>query len=272
VAAVAILGGTLAVLRPTGHWQTAPELVERRAWTYRFAQHHIWDDLRVAVPRPRAVVAIVAFMAAFIMSSTVSTLRFDRYWSSNPARPYLSTLRTELSLAPKGVVLYDQEVPPQVAWALLYPYNQLSYLLRPLENNLHFLEPGHSSPDLAISDEHGHLRRVAIFGPHAVPGPLQNGCSWMLGPVAIRMQLDGRTFPWVWVLRMAYIASADTTGTVHAGRTHATVEFRRGLHELYLQVVGAISTVTFSSLTHGASVCTSDLAVGKPVPIEGSTP
>ncbi|HEY2296607.1 MAG TPA: hypothetical protein VGH43_02675 [Jatrophihabitans sp.] len=272
VAAVGILGGTLAVLRPAGKWQTTPELIEHRAWTRRFVEHHLWHEVRAAVPPPRPVVGIVAFMAVFIASATASTLRFDRYWSSNPARPYLTTLRTELAAAPKGMVLYDQEVPPQVAWALLFPYNRLSYLLKPLSDNLQFLEPGRSAPSLAMSDDQGNLRRVAIFGPHAVPGPQQNGCSWLLGPVAIRMRLDGTTFPWTWMLRMAYIASKDTSGTVHAGRTVATVTFRRGLHELYVQVVGAISTVTFSSLAHGATVCTSDLAVGKPVPIGGSTP
>ena len=272
VAAVGILGGTLAVLRPSGTWQTAPELVERRAWTYRFAAHRVWDDVRAAVPRPSATAGIAAFMVAFILSSTVSTVRFDRYWSANPARPYLTALRAELSLAPKNVVLYDQEVPQQIAWALLLPYNQLSYLLRPLPTYPHFLEPGRSAPSLAMPDDRGHLRRVAVFGPHAVPGPLQNGCGWMLGPVAVRVKLDGRTFGWTWVLRMAYIASADTSGIVRAGRTVATVDFQRGLHELYILVVGAISTVTFSSLTHDATVCSSDLAVGKPVPIEGSTP
>ena len=272
VASVAILGGSLAVLRIGGKWQTMPERLERRAWTHRLAGHRVWDDVRAAVPRTHPVVGVVVLIGAFLVSSTVSTVRFDRYWSSNPARPYVSTLRTELALAPRDLVLYDQEVPPQVAWALLFPYNQLSYLLRPLPTYPHFLEPGHSEPTLATTDDFGHLRRVAIFGPHAVPGPLQNGCGWMLGPVAVRVRLDGTTFGWTWVLRMAYIASTDTTGTVRAGRTVATVDFKRGLHELYVAVVGAISYVTFSSLSHNATVCTSDLAVGKPIPIEGSTP
>jgi hypothetical protein len=272
VASVTLLGATLAVLRPVGSWQTTPELIERRPWTTRLAGHRGWDDVRAAVPRVRPIVGIVMFMALFIASATVSTGRFDRYWSSNPARPYVRTLRTELALAPRGLVLYDQEVPQQIAWALLYPYNRLSYLLRPLGMNLHFLQPGRSTPSLAITDDSGHPRRVSIFGPHARPGPLQNGCGWLLGPKPARVRLDASTFTWVWVLRMAYISSADSTGTLHAGHTVATVDFKRGLHELYVQVTGAMSSVTFSQLSHGATVCTSDLEVGKPLPIEGTTP
>ena len=123
-----------------------------------------------------------------------------------------------------------------------------------------------------MPDDNGHLRRVAVLGPHAVAGPLQNGCSWMLGPIPVRVKLDGSTVGWTWLLRMAYIASTDTSGTLRAGRTVVHVDFQRGLHELYAEVVGAISTVTFSGFTHHATVCTSDLEVGKPTPIEGSTP
>jgi len=217
-------------------------------------------------------VGIVAVIAVFIASATASTVRFDRYWSSNPARSYLTTVRTELAAAPKGVVLYDQEVPAQVAWALLYPYNLLSHLLRPLSDNLHFLESGHSAPSLVMTDSKGSLHQVGIFGPHADPGPVHNGCGWLLGPAAVRVKLDAKTFGWTWVLRMAYIASADTSGTLRAGNTVATVDFRRGLHQLYVQVVGAISAVTFSRLTHGVTVCSSDLAVGKPIPLGRSTP
>lgn len=272
VAAVGVLGAALAVMRPAGTWRTDPAPVERRAWTRQFAAHHVWDDLRAAVPRPGASAGIAAVTALFVLSSATSTVRFDRYWNANPARSYVATLRTELSLAPADLVLYDEEVPQQVAWALLFPYNRLSYLLRPLPDHPHYLEPGGSAPSLAMPDDAGHLRRVAVYGPHAVPGPIENGCGWMLGVIPVRVKLDGPILAWSWVLRMAYIASTDTSGMLRAGRTVTQVRFQRGLHELYVEVVGGMSSVTFSGFSHHATVCTADLEVGRPIPVQGSSP
>lgn len=272
VAVVAVLAASLVLLRPAGVWWTDPQPPERRAWTGTLAQHHVYADVRDALPRVRAGVVVAVVTCLFLVSATASTVRYDRYWSTNPARPYVTTLRTELRLAPHDLVLYDQEVPAEVAWALLYPYNRLSNLLHPLPERPRFLLPGRTSPSLAITDDSGHLRRVAIAGPSALPGPVTNGCSWLLGSRQVTVQLSSTTFPWTWVLHMAYIASADTTTTLRAGATTARVALHRGLHELYLLVTGAIDHVDFSAFTNDATACTSDLEVGKAVPIDGTSP
>jgi hypothetical protein len=199
-------------------------------------------------------------------------VRYDRYWSINPARHYVTNLQASLALAPKGVVVYDQEVPNEVAWALLNPYNLLSKLVRPLPDRPRFLESGTSSATLAVTDSHGHLRRAGIEGMVAIPGPVLNGCGWLLGPKPVHIPLVSTTFPWAWVLHLTYIASADTTAKLRAGTTNITVALRRGFHEIYVPVVGAIDTVDFSALPGDATVCTSDLTVGKPVPLDGTAP
>jgi hypothetical protein len=272
VAVVAVLGATLAVLRPVGTWITPPLLLEQRSWPNRFTGTQVIRDVRDVLPRVRPAVLVAVAVAAFVASAATSTVRYDRYWSINPARPYVATLRSSLALAPRGVVVYDQEVPAEVAWALLNPYNLLSNLVGPLPDGPRFLKLGQSAASLAITDSKGHLRRTAIVGMAAIPGPVRNGCGWLLGSEPVQIPLVQRTFSWTWVLRMTYIASADTTATMHAGATTATVSLSRGLHEIYVEVAGAIDTVDFSPLSGDATVCTSDLSIGRPEPLDGTAP
>jgi hypothetical protein len=272
VAAVAVLGATLAVLRPAGSWRTPPFAVEPRSWTTRVVDHHATHELRAALPmaRPRTlgVIAVVLFVA----SATASTLRYDRFWNDNPARPYLTNLRTDLATAPRGLVIYDQEVPGPVAWALLYPYNRLSNLLRPLPGRREFLALGRPVERLAVVDDSGHLRRAEAVGQSALPGPMTNGCGWLLGARPVRIPLSGTPFPWTWLLRMGYIASADTTATITAGLTTAQVQLQRGPHDVFLEVTGAIDSVRISALTGGATACTAELGVGRATAIPGTIP
>ena len=272
VAVVAFLAAALAVLRPAGNWVTPPSPLETRAWAVRLTALPAALEVRDAVPRPRAVGVGTALVVAFVASATVSTVRYDRYWSINPARPYLTHLRAALADAPTGTVVYDQEVPGPVAWALLHPYNELSSLVRPLADRPTFLRTGQSTPQLAITDPEGHLRRTRVTGIPAVRGPLRNGCGWLLGRDSVRIPLVKTTFGWTWVLHMAYVASADTEATLQAGTTRAAVPLRRGLNQVYVQVAGAVDAVHFSALAGTATVCTDELTVGTPTPIDATTP
>lgn len=272
VAAVAVVGGSLAFLRPAGDWVHPPNPLVRRAWVSRQATAPVVQDLRAALPRWRPVTAVAVLVVAFVASATASTVRFDRYWSSNPAEPYITNLHAAFADASRDLVVYDQEVPAEVAWALLFPYNQLSNLTTPWDHRPKFLELGQSTDHLGIVDSQGHIRRVGIEGIAAARGPVRNGCGWLLGPEPVQVRLVQPTFPWTWVMRMAYIASADATATIHAGSTIAKVTLHKGINELYLELVGSVDAVAFSSLPGGATVCTNTLTVGKAVPIAGTSP
>jgi hypothetical protein len=230
------------------------------------------SDLREVLTMPRTAPVVAVLTSLLVVSGSVSTVRFDASWQHNPARPWVENLKRDLATAPKGTVVYDQEVPAGVAWALLYPYNQLSELVAPLPDPPGFLAAGATSTNLAITDASGHLRQADVQGISAAPGPVRNGCGWLLGPAPTRVAMSATTFGWTWVLRMRYIASADATVTMYAGQTMQTLVLHRGVNQIYTVVSGAISAVDFNPVTNGATICTNDLTVGAAVPIAGTTP
>ncbi len=273
VALVAALGGALAVLPIVGSYAAAePQQLERRAWTEVALAHPQWREIADGIRPPRPASVVAALVLALLASSTYSTVGYDRYWSAIPAKAFVKTVTRELDAAPHGLVLYDKIVPDPVAWALLYPYNLESNFLRPLRHQPRYLQVGDSSPTLAVTDDSGHLRLPDIQGIRAMPGPVTNGCGWQLGAQPVTIKLAGTTYPWDWVIRMGYVASADTSAVVRAGETTMTVRLHKGVNEIFMRVVGRISTIGVSALSTPASVCTNDLVIGQVVPRPGTSP
>jgi hypothetical protein len=273
VGMVAALGLGLAVMPITGTFargsvQPLEARESVRAATRRaLADQFGWSGARTA---GRAVV-VVALVLGYIASSTVSLVRYDRFWHPNPARPYLTTARAELETAPSSLVLFDDTVPQEVAWGLLYPYNRYSLFFAPLENAPKTLKPGESSDQLAVFDQTGHLRLVGILGVHGVPGPRPQ-CGWRVGARPVTVDLQGPTGAGPDVLRIGYIANGDGVLEVSAGATEQEVPMHRGLHAVFLLVHGATDIVTLRVKSGGSALCTDEVAVGLPVGVPGSRP
>lgn len=272
VALVAVLGASLAVLRPVGTWVHPPLAVERRQHPMHRFSTPLLRDIGTLLPRLGTTAVVGLLVVGVAASSTVSTLRFDAYWSINPARPYLTHLRQDLPEIPASAKMFDQEVPGEVAWALLYPYNRLSRMLAPLPDRPQFLELGGTATALAVPDQTGRVRWAQVVGFPAVPGKAPLGCGYRLGSRPVRVPLVKRTIGWTWVVHMAYIASADATATLHVGRTTTHVTFERGLHQLFVEVTGSIDAVYVSALDTAATVCTNSVTVGQVQPIPGTAP
>jgi hypothetical protein len=272
VALVAALGGALAVLPLAGQWHArTPFRPTLRLHAAEGLARVSWPDLREVLPVRRLGWLSALLACAFVISALISTVKYDKYWRSNPTRPYLAHLRHDLSALPHGAVMYDGVVPNEVAWALLAPYNRYSLLLKPLPNEPAFLEPGASTPTLYTIDTQGYVRLAGVEGIQITKGPVRN-CGWLLGRKATSIPLQQRTFPWTWVLRMGYIASADTSVRIRTGDTTVTVPIQSGLHAAYVLVTGAVDTVSVSGTTGAATICTNDIVVGTPVPLPGTGP
>jgi hypothetical protein len=273
VAMVAVIGGALAVLPLAGTWSNAePQYPVRRPWVATFIRRPEWRQAaaELSLPKPAGVIGLL--LALILLSAGYSTVRYDRYWSTNPSRPYLAAVRADLARLPPGTQLIDQEVPAPVAWALLYPYNLESKLLKPLPNHPVFLETGGSADRLGIIDDQGHLRKPWIAGIGAAPSRGVAGCPWRLGSGAGSVPLEKPTFPWTWVGRLDYTASQDVTVRLRAGLTELPARLHAGAHTLYFQVAGTISELSISGIPDGATVCANGLLIGKPVPLPGTTP
>jgi hypothetical protein len=273
VGLIAALGLGLAVLPITGTFargsvqRLRPRQSVRAATRRALAEQFGWSGTRTAA---RAVV-VAALVLGYIASSTVSLVRYDRFWHPNPARPYLTTARAELATAPPSLVLFDDTVPQEVAWGLLYPYTRYSLFFAPLDDDPKTLRPGESSDQLTVFDQTGHLRLVGILGVHGVAGPRPQ-CGWRVGRGPVTIDLQGRTAARPGVLRIGYIANGDGVLEVSAGATEQEVPIQRGLHAVFLLVHGATDIVTFRVKSEGSALCTDEVAIGLPVGVPGSRP
>jgi hypothetical protein len=251
--------GTVQRLRPRETVRSAA----RRALSDQFG----WSGARTA---GRAV-AVAALVIGYIVSSTVSLVGYDRYWHPNPARPYLTTAKAELETAPGSLVLFDDTVPQEVAWGLLYPYTRYSLFFGPLRDAPKTLRPRESADQLAVFDRGGHLRLVSIFGVRSVPGPRPQ-CGWRVGTRPVTIDLQGQSGAGTSVLRIGYIANGDGVLDVSAGDTNQEVPMQRGLHAVFLLVRGATNAVTLRVKAAGSALCTDEVAIGFPVGVPGSRP
>jgi hypothetical protein len=273
VGLVAALGLGLALLPITGTFtrgavqRLRPRESVRAATRRALSDQFGWSGGRTA---GRAVVVAVLVLG-YIASSTVSLVRYDRFWHPNPARPYLTTAQAELETAPRSLVLFDDTVPQEVAWGPIYPYNRYSLFFAPLEGAPKTLKPGESSNQLAVFDKTGHLRLVSILGVHGVPGPRPQ-CGWRVGARPVTIDLQGRTGASPGVLRIGYIANGDGVLEVSAGATEQQVPMQYGLHAVFLLVHGATDAVTLRVNTGGSALCTDEVAIGIPIGVPGSRP
>jgi hypothetical protein len=235
-----------------------------RSWVTSLHERH-----PVSLSAHTRTVLVRGVVVALVLSSALSTARFDAGWRQNPGRPYLTTLRADLARAPEDLVLSDLAVPSTVMSPLFFPYNSLAHVLAPLPDGPAFLGVGETSTSLHVVDDTGHLRPASVDGDRSQPGPVP-GCGWFAhGATGVSVPLGVRTFDYDWTVRIGYIASDATRATVTAGGRSFPVQLAAGLNALYLRTSGAFDAVRIDGLAPEASVCTDDVRVGVPAALPG---
>ena len=222
----------------------------------------------LSLPRPAGVIGLV--LALILISAGYSTVRYDRYWSTNPSRPYLAALRADLARLPvghragrsggagSGGLGTAVPVQPgiQAAEAAAQPSGVPGDRWQRRSAG-HHRRPG---PPAAAAGA-GHLRARP-----ARPGRLPLSAC----PATATVPLEQPTFPWTWVGRLRLHRLPGRCGPA-AGRYHRlAVRLHKGANTVYFQVVGAISELDVYGIPDGATVCENGLVIGKPVPVPGS--
>jgi hypothetical protein len=214
-----------------------------------------------------------AIAGALIVSSLVSTSRFDRIWHPNAGRDYMRTASRELAGAPANLVLYgDAPTTPNVAWTLIYPYNAVHYILAAGDLHPRTMSTTTSATPLYMLDDAGHIRVADVTdGVHNYAGPFGD-CGWRITKDPVEIPLRGKAFPWSWMIRIGYIASGDSTTHITAGNTSLDVPIHHGLNALFLAEQGPVDSIKFSGLSNNTFMCTNEIRVGLPVPIPNTGP
>jgi hypothetical protein len=245
--------GEVTVLRPRS-WVEALQVRMRRpdgtAWSMS-------DHSRFVLVRGTII--------ALLLSSGVSTARYDSHWQQNPGKTFLAAVRADLAKAPRDLVLADTPVPGAMMEGLFNPYNSISHVLAPLPTPPRVLATGEWTDDLHILDQDGHVRAAYVDGVRNQPGPTPS-CGWLASDtLGVAVPLGVPVFNFNWTLRLGYLASEDTRAMITAGRQSVRVQLQKGLHAVYVSLSGPVAYVSIDGLAQGASVCTDDVRVGTPV-------
>lgn len=209
--------------------------------------------------------------AIVVVGSVASTLAYDSFWVNNPAKPWYSSVRTELEGLPTGTRLTDSFVPQYVAWGFVYPYNESFHVLSPILAERQTLTPGAIAERVVAPDDGGHLRLVVPTGATAGHGPAK-GCGYRVGTKPVTIQLDADAAQPLTLVRVGFATTAATRLVVTAGGRSSSLPVTAGLRTAYVAVDGPVETLTLRSTASGAAVCTDDVTAGSPVLIPGSTP
>ncbi|MCW2567646.1 MAG: hypothetical protein JWN54_1743 [Mycobacterium sp.] len=219
--------------------------------------------LRWLADRPIAAqVGAVLLVNVVALSSWISASALAANWKEPASQRYVAALRADLRAEDGPVDMFDATVPPGVVSPVIAPTNRLTVLAAALPEGARFPAWTRS---FHMPDETGHLRPGVVSGFTSRPGP-RKGCGWLAQQDGVDVPLTRAAWDWPWVVRVGYLASADTRATVTLGGKTVAVELERGLNDIYVAVTGAGDRVYLGGLADGVSVCVGDVVVGTPVP------
>ena len=219
------------------------------------------------------VVAIAAGVAAVLVTSVVSGVRFAHNFAALPAERYVTNLANTARLYGPKVNIYDAAVP---RWLIspVEPHHQVSDLLRLSRVTFTVEAPG-STPMMAASD--GRLVRSVFIPGSALIGTPPCG-TLVRGAGTFSFLLNHRVLPARWYLHLAgyqYKPSTVQVDLVNASGGIITPLQGSTLHLSQLAAVtlrlpfSAPVALRVRSADPHTALCLSSVLVGAPFPVTG---
>ncbi|MBW6433819.1 hypothetical protein KZ829_08735 [Actinoplanes hulinensis] len=219
-----------------------------------------WTALSGSALAPRL---LIGGLAALVLSTAFTAVRFGDQWAIKQGRDYLATARADLAGAPAGTVFMDQPVPEGVVGPLSAPYNKQSEFFAPLADGPIFVT---QSRDLSVLDEAGHVRPAWVTGVAAEPGP-QPGCGYRVTGSPVQVPLASGVIDYWHVVRIAYLSDRNTSATLRLGDGEVVpFDVHQGLNAMFLLAHGGGDSIELKVLDPAAGVCTDEIVVGNVVP------
>jgi hypothetical protein len=196
----------------------------------------------------------------------ISSLQYVGHWHHGDfAKRYFDAALGDLKKQEKPIAMVDGQVPSQILWALGYPINTYSHLLRQF--------PQARFVDVATDQLHtiapdGHVLPVQVPPVRTAVARPRPTCDYHVTKAGAEIPLTGPLGYGGWWVRIGYFATADSPVVVRAGGKEYRTVIQRGLHSLYFAAgPKTFDSIGISGLRDGAALCTDDVAVGRPEPI-----
>jgi hypothetical protein len=216
-------------------------------------------DPLVGSPGLTAVGAVVVVL--MVAGSAVSGERFMTTWTRNPSQEWFTNLSTGVQDAAGPVRMFPHvPVPPGIMAAAFGADRDLENVAPLLPEPPVFTDQAEA---FVTPDAEGRLH----------PGTVRGAAAVVVQPSACGVPGRSATgsFPvpssgWNYVIKLGYLAQADTAAQVVVGGTVVPVRLRQGLHDLYvfLPHIGPAGSVELAGLQAG--VCLGSAVLGQAVP------
>jgi hypothetical protein len=196
--------------------------------------------------------AVCVGALAVVVGSFFSSAQYVHRWhSDNAAKAYIQHARSDVDRYGGDVAIADGEVPETLMWKTSTPWNLASNLLAPAGVQL----KRQVTDRLMVLDTAGHLRPATVAAQMRGTRP-DPGCG-IVG--SVRIGLTGDVFdPDGWWLRIGYIATGDTSVTVHAGGVTVKTQLLKGLHAIFVPGHGRPSSVHLTGMDSSVRLCIGD--------------
>jgi hypothetical protein len=108
----------------------------------------------------------------------------------------------------------------------------------------------------------GHVRPAAVKGIDTQSAPAGGGCGWFVRGDTGTIPLGVALFPWPWVVKIGYFASADTTATLRFGDATRDFPVQQGLHEYVMLMGGRGDSFQLTLHDPETGICVDKITVG----------
>ncbi|MBP6997367.1 MAG: hypothetical protein KBB39_14635 [Phycicoccus sp.] len=210
-------------------------------------------------------------LGLLVPSMLWSHVRYDPWWTHNPAKAWAQQAIPAVQNLPAGTLLGSTYVPEAVVSGLLYPANETTRILAPVLSSEQIFAPGSTTGRLVALDDSGTLRLAGVFGARGTGAP-DDGCGWRLGDAETTITLSQAPGGAAPVLRLGTVSGSSLRLPLTAGDQNSVLTIEPGLGAVFVQVPPGVDSVTFHPSPTGATMCTNDITVGTVVPIAGTTP
>jgi hypothetical protein len=196
----------------------------------------------------------------------ISSTQYVAHWHHGDfAKRYFSSALADLERESKPIALVDGQVPNEILWALGYPTNTHSHLLRQFPQ-ARFVDVATDQLHTIASD--GRVLPVQIPPVRTSVARPQSSCDYRVSTKGAEIPLTGAVAFGGWWVRIGYFASARSPVVVRAGGKEYHTMIEPGLHSLYFAAGPEVfDSVAITGIQDGATLCTDDVAVGRPEPV-----
>lgn len=199
-------------------------------------------------------------MAALLAAGgTISFIRVAPALEFRDARDYVATAKTALTEQP-NTVLYDTTVPNSIIinWFI---YDNFTSRVVGLLPEAKFDEP---TENLYQLDDRGNPQKITTLtdSVRGENGPTKD-CGHKVDGPPVQIPLTAPSFGRR-VLKLGYFTGDTGDGVITVGNTRAPVQFREGLHVLWVVVEGEYSHVQVEWNENLQPLCVTDVEIGMP--------